>query len=189
MTVRKKYPADFKAKIVLEILKEEKSISQISSEYGIHTTQLNRWRNQALEGLSQIFTDERKNTEALKAGYEKQMQDLYAEVGRLTTQLNWLKKNLESDLTRDERKSLIEWENPDLSVKTQAELLDLNRSSLYYKPVQPTSEEIAIKHRIDEIYTAYPFYGSRWIAAQLNREEIHINRKTVQRHMREMGIA
>lgn len=92
MTVRKKYPADFKAKIVLEILKEEKSISQISSEHGIHTTQLNRWRNQALEGLPQIFTDERKNTEALKADYEKQMQDLYAEVGRLTTQLNWLKK-------------------------------------------------------------------------------------------------
>lgn len=76
-----------------------------------------------------------------------------------------------------------------MSVKTQAELLDLNRSSLYYKPVQPTPEEIAIKHRIDEIYTAYPFYGSRRIAAQLNREEIHINRKTVQRHMREMGIA
>ena len=85
--------------------------------------------------------------------------------------------------------ALIEWDNPGLPVKTQATLLDLNRSSLYYKPVQLTPEEIAIKHRIDSIYTAYPFYGSRRIAAQLNRDEILINRKTVQRHMRELGIA
>lgn len=92
MAVRKKYSADFKAKVVLEILKEEKSLSEISSEYGIHTTQLNRWKKQALEGLPQLFIDERKNTDALKAGYEKEIQDLYAEVGRLTTQLNWLKK-------------------------------------------------------------------------------------------------
>lgn len=92
MSVRKKYPADFKTKIVLEILKEEKSLSQISSEYGIHTTQLNRWKKQALEGLPQLFTDERKSLDAIRIGYEKQIQDLYAEVGRLTTQLNWLKK-------------------------------------------------------------------------------------------------
>jgi transposase-like protein len=92
MSVRKKYPADFKTKIVLEILKEEKSLSQISSEYGIHTTQLNRWKKQALEGLPQLFTDERKSLDAIRTGYEKQIQDLYAEVGRLTTQLNWLKK-------------------------------------------------------------------------------------------------
>ncbi len=50
-------------------------------------------------------------------------------------------------------------------------------------------EELAIKHRIDEIYTAYPFYGSRRITAQLRREGFVVNRKTVQRHMREMGIA
>lgn len=92
MSVRKKYSADFKTKIVLEILKEEKSLSQISSEYGIHTTQLNRWKKQALEGLPQLFTDERKSLDAMRNGYEKQIQDLYAEVGRLTTQLNWLKK-------------------------------------------------------------------------------------------------
>jgi len=92
MSVRKKYSADFKTKIVLEILKEEKSLSQISSEYGIHPTQLNRWKKQALEGLPQLFTDESKSLDTIRSGYEKQIQDLYAEVGRLTTQLNWLKK-------------------------------------------------------------------------------------------------
>jgi putative transposase len=53
----------------------------------------------------------------------------------------------------------------------------------------PSVEEVALKHRIDEIYTAYPFYGSRRIAVQLRREGQLINRKAVQRHMREMGIA
>jgi putative transposase len=85
--------------------------------------------------------------------------------------------------------ALVDWDNPEITIKTQAELLSLNRSSLYYKPAEPSSEEIAIKHRIDEIYTKYPFYGSRRITVQLRREGFCINRKAVQRHMREMGIA
>ena len=67
--------------------------------------------------------------------------------------------------------------------------MNLNRSSLYYRPVPPSPEEIAIKHRIGEIYTEYPFYGSRRITVQLRREGFSINRKTVQRYMREMGLA
>jgi len=71
---------------------------------------------------------------------------------------------------------------------TQAELLSLNRSSLYYQPVPPSAEELWIKRRIDEIYTACPFYGSRKIRVELNKE-MTINRKAVQRHMREMGLS
>lgn len=92
-------------------------------------------------------------------------------------------------MTREERKALIEWNNPEIPLTTQANLLSLNRTSLYYRPVKPSPEEIAIKHRIDEIYTAHPYYGSRRITEQLRREGVIINRKTVQRHMREMGIA
>lgn len=74
-------------------------------------------------------------------------------------------------------------------MKAQAELLGLNRSSLYYKPVEPSEDELALKRRIDEIYTECPFYGSRRITAILHREGLQVNRKAVQRHMREMGIA
>jgi putative transposase len=76
----------------------------------------------------------------------------------------------------------------DLSLKTQAELLSLSRASLYYQPVPASAEEITIKHRIDELYTAHPFYGSRKITALL-KPEWRINRKRVQRYMREMGLA
>jgi len=76
-----------------------------------------------------------------------------------------------------------------LPVTVQAELLGVSRSSLYYQPVPPSPTEVALKHRIDEIYTATPFYGSRRITAVLRREGEEVNRKAVQRHMREMGIA
>jgi putative transposase len=86
--------------------------------------------------------------------------------------------------------ALLDWEAHELPLKAQAELLSLNRSGLYYRPVAPSAEEIAIKHRIDALYTRYPFYGSRRITVVLRLEwKIDINRKAVQRHMREMGIA
>jgi putative transposase len=88
-----------------------------------------------------------------------------------------------------ERIAMLEPNAPDLPLITQAELLGLNRSGLYYHAVPPSVEEVAIKHRIDEIYTHWPFYGSRKIAVLLNQEEILISRPTVQHYMREMGIA
>jgi putative transposase len=84
--------------------------------------------------------------------------------------------------------ALVEREGSGLPLSAQAELLGLSRSSLYYQPAPPSLEELAIKHRIDEIYTAYPFYGTRRITAQLRREEVVVNRKAVQHYMREMGI-
>jgi putative transposase len=91
-------------------------------------------------------------------------------------------------LSRSERYQLIEQENPELPLAVQAELLNLNRTGLYYEPVGPTAQEVAFKHRIDEIYTAHPYYGSRRITVQLGREGLQISRPTVQRYMREMEI-
>ncbi|WP_164217479.1 hypothetical protein [Virgibacillus sp. YIM 98842] len=70
---------------------------------------------------------------------------------------------------------MVDWKDPDLPVSQQAKLLGINRSSLYYKPVQPSPEEVAIKHRIDEIYTKYPYFGSRKIAEFLKNEGVNIN--------------
>ncbi|MCF8011619.1 MAG: transposase [Clostridiales bacterium] len=92
MAKRKRYSPELKAQIVLEILKEEKTISQLASEHEIHVSQLNRWKREALENLPQLFSDQNKTIETVKSEYEKQINDLYAEVGRLTTELSWLKK-------------------------------------------------------------------------------------------------
>ena len=83
---------------------------------------------------------------------------------------------------------MLEKDHPEIALKTQAELLGISYSSLFYAPVPPSPRELAIKRRIDEIYTACPFYGSRKIAFLL-RPEFGVARPTVQAYMREMGIS
>ena len=92
------------------------------------------------------------------------------------------------NLSRQERVDLIEWNRESLPLSTQAELLGLNRSGLYYKPTSPSPMTVALRHKIDEIYTQRPFLGSRRITWELKREGFPVNRKAVQRHMQEMGI-
>jgi transposase-like protein len=92
MPKRKHFTTNQKAQITLEILKEEKTVNQIASEYGVHPNVLYRWKKQALENLPKLFEDENKNEHERQAERERQMNELYSEIGRLTTQLNWLKK-------------------------------------------------------------------------------------------------
>lgn len=91
-------------------------------------------------------------------------------------------------MSRNDRLALLEREG-ELSMTVQADLLALNRTGLYYQPAPPSAEELALQRRIDEIYTATPFYGVRRITAQLHREGTLVNHKAVARHMREMGLA
>jgi transposase-like protein len=89
--MRKQYTAAFKARVVQELFKEEKTIAQIASEYEVHPTQLKNWKTIAVEGLASLF-EKQDSTAELKAVHEQQLSDLYAEIGKLTTQLTWLKK-------------------------------------------------------------------------------------------------
>ena len=89
-----------------------------------------------------------------------------------------------------ERRSKIDHKHPLISVRRQAELLDLNRSGLYYRPRPVKNDETEIRRVIDEVYTECPFYGSRKLALTVGeRIGRSVNRKLIQRLMREMGIA
>ena len=92
MPKRKHFSASQKAQIALEILKEEKTVSQIASENGVHPNVLYRWKKQALENLPKLFEDDTKSERDKQVEHEKQVTELYSEIGRLTTQVNWLKK-------------------------------------------------------------------------------------------------
>jgi putative transposase len=76
----------------------------------------------------------------------------------------------------------------ELSIRRQCELLSVSRSGLYYEPVAPDADELALMRRIDELHLAMPFYGSRKIAETLKTEGRPTNRKCVQRLMRIMGL-
>lgn len=84
---------------------------------------------------------------------------------------------------------LLEFIGKELPISVQTELLGINRTSIYYKPVPPSKEEIAVKHKIDAIYTAWPCFGYRRIWARLNTENYKISPITVLNYMREMGIS
>lgn len=75
-----------------------------------------------------------------------------------------------------------------MPLTAQADLLSLSRSSLYYQPTPPSATEVAAKHRIDAIYLDFPTYGARRMAAQLQREGLSLDRKTVRRYMQEMDL-
>jgi len=79
-------------------------------------------------------------------------------------------------------------DGPECSLSLQASLLGLSRSGLYYRPALPSAEEVTLRHRIDALYTRWPFYGSRRMAAVLQREGFSVGRARVQTAMREMGI-
>ena len=98
--------------------------------------------------------------------------------------------NLASNSPLDARKTMAELENRRINLARQAELLSVNRTSLYRLP--PTTEwselDLDDMRLIDEIYTAHPYYGYRRIAEQMQRCGRQINRKRVRRLMRIMGI-
>lgn len=91
--MRKSYSPEFKAQVVREVLREDKTLSQIAAMYEVHPNQVAQWRDQALVGLTDVFSRKKeRDWVAQAAAHEQEKQELYAEIGRLTTQLSWLKK-------------------------------------------------------------------------------------------------
>jgi transposase len=88
------YTPEFKAKVIKEFIKADKTQAEISSQYGITVKSLQRWHSEYLEGIDSIFTSgkiEKAYKEQLLEK-EKKLDEAYREIGSLTTQLNWLKK-------------------------------------------------------------------------------------------------
>jgi transposase-like protein len=88
---RKRYTPTFKAQVVQELLKEDKTLAQLASEHSVHPSQLIKWRATALQGMPSLFAHQ-DSAAALKADYEERLAMLYEEIGRLSTQVAWPKK-------------------------------------------------------------------------------------------------
>lgn len=86
---RKRHSAGFKAKVALEAIKERKTASELGAQYEVHSTQIAQWKKQLRDGAAELFAQPgRRVVEEDKAG------ELYAEIGRLKMQLDWLKKKV-----------------------------------------------------------------------------------------------
>jgi putative transposase len=91
-------------------------------------------------------------------------------------------------MSQSARLSLVDRADDDLSIVAQCRLLKVARSSLYWRPAAVSEDDLRLMRRIDELYLATPFYGSRRMVAALRREGWTVNRKRVRRLMRVMRI-
>ena len=91
-------------------------------------------------------------------------------------------------MSRERRREMVDREHPALSTVRQCALLDISRSSLYYRLRGTSPESLALMKRIDQQYLLTPFYGSRRIKVWLGRQGHQVSRKRVQRLMRTMGL-
>ena len=79
----------FKAKVALAALRGDKSLSELASQFGVHCTQIGRWRQRLLDGAPELFADGRRRGASEE---EVAKDELYAQIGRLQMEVEWLKK-------------------------------------------------------------------------------------------------
>jgi len=86
---RQKFSKEFKAKVALEAIKGQRTINEIASEFGVHPSQVNTWKKQALDALSGAFG---KTNPRQEAANEREKEQLFQKVGQLQIEVDWLKK-------------------------------------------------------------------------------------------------
>jgi len=188
---RKSYNADFKAKLVLEVLEGEKTVNEIASAYGVLPLSLRNWKKQFLENMSLAFD---KSTVVKE--YKDEIETLQHEkdaiakkLGETIVEKDFLVEKLKSLASSKERKTLLDSKHQ-LSQNKQCQLLQVSKSSLYYNPTKPFSsgKDLKVLDAINNIYSDFPSYGSRRIHSQLLRDGYSVGKKFVKKAMKYMGI-
>jgi len=188
---RRTYTADYKAKLVLEVLEGEKTLNEIAGKYEVLPVSLKKWKKQFIENMSLAF-----DKSAVVKEYKEQIEILEKEkdatskkLGEVIVERDFVVGKLKSSVSSKSRKKLLDT-GLELSKNKQLKLLSLSKSSSYYKAVIPFSSETDQKllNVIDKIYTKYPYYGHRRIHKLLERLGFVVGRKKVQHAMRLMGI-
>jgi len=182
------YSTELKTKLVLELLKEERTLVEIASEHKITANNLKNWKRLFLEN-SEIAMEPSKAVKEYKDENKKLQLELdnYAKtVGQLTVENNWMRGKLQSS-GLSSKKDMIEPELKTLSIVQQCELLDLSRSAIYYEPVI-NENKIAIKEEIKSIFEEIPIYGAKKVYCQLKENGFSVSLNTVVAYRRQLGF-
>ena len=175
---RTKHNPAFKAKVALAALRDQESVAEIARRYKVHANVVYKWKRQLLDNAAQSF-----ETDHGDGGASEREDVLLKKIGELTVERDFLSNGLGRSMTQ---RRVLMAPNGTLDAAAIA-LLAVTRSSVYYEPVVPDAEELALMRRIDELHQ-HPFFGSRMITQTLKAEGPVINRKRVQRLMRLMGL-
>ena len=89
MRRRKRYDNRFKAEVAIEAIKNQRTVAQIASEYGVHPNQVSQWKKQVLDQLPDLFTNQRSKS---TTDSDPLVDELYRQIGQLKVELDWLQK-------------------------------------------------------------------------------------------------
>ena len=89
MKQRKRYSSEFKAKVGLEAVKGMLTLNELSSKYGVHGTQINKWKKQIMDNLPNLFSDK---TDKKEKSHEQELEKLYSTIGQLKIENDFLEK-------------------------------------------------------------------------------------------------
>ena len=188
---RRNFSVKFKSDVVIELLKGEKDLNTLATENNIQPNLLRNWKKEFLNNASAAFDDKRKENLKDKLVEERKEKEEYArKVGQLTMQVDWLKKNLKKFADLTTRVSLVQTllTTKELPASVGAKLLDINRTSIYYKGAHLSEEELACKEIINHLHTDNPTWGARQMSAQLKLRGYHVGRWKARRYMNEVDI-
>ncbi|XQQ06162.1 MAG: IS3 family transposase [Leptolyngbya sp. IPPAS B-1204] len=177
---RRQYTAEFKAKVVLEVLSGEKTPSEVCRTHKLNANVLNRWRKEFVEQAPSNFErDAASNQE------QQRIAELERLVGQLTMKLE-IAKGI-GVLEQRQKRAIVERMRGEYPTSVVCEVLEYGRSNLYYQ-AREVGDESSIKAAIMDVAGRYPKYGYRRITRQLQREGHQVNHKRVARLMGEMGL-
>jgi putative transposase len=182
------YTAEQKANVVLELIKEEKTLNELATQYKVTPKTIQNWKKQFLTNASKVFEDDGSSSKEELKKLQSENDELAKTLGRTTVERDWAVKKLKS-LDLSDKKDLVESKlTTNISMTRQAKLIELNRSALYYKPVGFNNMDLQILNQIDEIYTENPEYGYRMIHQQLKEDGYRIGNNRVLKYMGMLGI-
>lgn len=187
---RRAFSAEFKTKVVLELLSDELTVAQVASKYEITAKSLGDWKKQFLANASLAF-DVAGATQAYKEQIEELQQEndaLAKKLGKTTIERDWAVGKLKS-LDLSNKKDLVDSKLNTIPMTRQCELIDLNRSTLYYQAKPIDEYDLKVMKRLDEIYTEISStYGYRFMHKQLLQDGFAIGVNKVNRLMNQMGL-
>ncbi|WP_149864519.1 IS3 family transposase [Pacificimonas flava] len=184
-TTRKRYSAQFKAKVAMEAIRGDLTLAELAAKHGIHHTMIGTWKRQAMDGMAGLFEG---GDQGSKAASEAEIEKLHAKIGELVVERDFLGQSLRS-MSVARRRSMIEPAHQRLSIAAQCRLLSISRSSYYYARVPETEVTLALMRRIDATFLDCPWYGSRQMVRHLRRNGHDVGRRRVRRLMAKMGLS